>query len=362
MIISLYLVCERLLTTVGTIVKGLNNPRCLLNKVQTLPQAKNKESPLRTYALLFTSTALLIVFLPMTVPVSASNPYVRIDQIYKQTDGATTFVYVRWTLLQKWNSQIVAVYPSINGNLSDNTILERSLGSNLEQGEYMWKPVGGICNTAGPGPEDYSVGNQYTTRFSRFFDISSSAFVNATDILSSTDIRFTMFQRTLFESSPCNMESKTATPDSQNYHLTETPIENHPPNIPSNVNQHMLFDSAVIIEGGTTLERAVTFKGIVSDPDGEAVSLQVELRKSTEPFTGVPTFETGLAGSGAQVSYTYIGLVTANYKWAYRAMDARGALSNWVEFGSVGNTDFSKIEASNTFVSIDQVFKQTDAG
>jgi len=49
--------------------------------------------------------------------VKASNSYVQIDQIYKPSDGETTYVYVKWTLLQKWNTAAVAVYPSLNGNL-----------------------------------------------------------------------------------------------------------------------------------------------------------------------------------------------------------------------------------------------------
>ncbi|HKU75809.1 MAG TPA: alpha/beta fold hydrolase [Pyrinomonadaceae bacterium] len=151
---------------------------------------------------------------PLTSPPAPpTNPYVYINQIYKQIDGGQTWIYVRWTLLGKWTSEITAVYPSLNSNLPDNSFLDRSLGMNLDQGSYMWKLVGSPCNIAGPGPEDYTTGQQYITRF------PSISGVNAADISSDIPIRFTIFYRTIFDSSPCNMERKTAFPDPTDFHV-----------------------------------------------------------------------------------------------------------------------------------------------
>src|SRR5205807_7870455 len=102
----------------------------------------------------------------------------------------------KWTLLQIWSPDATAIYPSLNVNLPDNSMLDRSLGLSLDQGGYMWKIVGSPCNTAGPGPNDYSIGQQYTTRF------TSISGVNASDITSNMPIRFTIFIRTSFDSSP----------------------------------------------------------------------------------------------------------------------------------------------------------------
>jgi hypothetical protein len=70
------------------------------------------------------------------------------------------------------------------------------------------------------------------------------------------------------------------------------------------------------------------------------VKLQIELRKTTEAFTGVPTQESNLANSGTAVSVTTDTLAAAGYKWRYRVMDGLGLANEWAEFGAPGNTDF----------------------
>jgi Secretion system C-terminal sorting domain/Domain of unknown function (DUF5122) beta-propeller len=115
---------------------------------------------------------------------------------------------------------------------------------------------------------------------------------------------------------------------------------NNPPNAPTAVNQYNQQDNTTIPEGGTINANLVVFKATISDPDEEPVKLQIELRKITEAFTGVPTRESGLANSGTAVSITTDTLAAAGYKWRYRVMDAPGLATAWVEFGTPGNTDF----------------------
>ncbi len=97
-----------------------------------------------------------------------------------------------------------------------------------------------------------------------------------------------------------------------------------------------------IPEGGKTGQSTVVFKAQVSDPDGDQVRLELELRQTNETFIGVPTPETisHFAASGSQVPIYRAGLVAGSYRWFARALDARGAASNWVEFGQAVNTDF----------------------
>ncbi len=115
---------------------------------------------------------------------------------------------------------------------------------------------------------------------------------------------------------------------------------NNPPNAPSAINQYNQYDNTTIPEGGTINANLVVFKATISDPDDDRVKLQIELRKTTEAFTGVPTQESNLANSETAVSITTDTLAAADYKWRYRVMDALGLATAWVEFGTPGNTDF----------------------
>ncbi|MDO8637670.1 MAG: peptidoglycan DD-metalloendopeptidase family protein, partial [Dehalococcoidia bacterium] len=120
-----------------------------------------------------------------------------------------------------------------------------------------------------------------------------------------------------------------------------TPV-NQPPTL-TYLGQFKADGITAITEGGSTTESAMVFKGTVSDPDGDKVKLEIELRESTQAFTGTATPETisDLVTSGSQVTLTRSGLVPAGYHWQARAVDEKGAHSDWVEFGTVGNTDFT---------------------
>ncbi len=117
-------------------------------------------------------------------------------------------------------------------------------------------------------------------------------------------------------------------------------VTNNPPNAPIALNQYTQHDNAAIPEGGTINANLVVFKATLSDPNDEPVKLQIELRKITEAFTGVPTHESSPANSGTAVSITTDNLAAAHYKWRYRVMDAFELATAWVEFGTPGNTDF----------------------
>ena len=142
-------------------------------------------------------------------------------------------------------------------------------------------------------------------------------------------------------------------PDGSNYsgcgsnHLwTAAPpaIGNQLPTVAS-LGQFKVDGSTVIPEGGSINESTVIFKGTVTDRDGDRVKLEIELRETTQAFTGTPTPETigSLVVSGSQVTLTRYGLVSGNYHWQARAVDEYGLASAWVEFGTAGNTDFTVV-------------------
>jgi parallel beta-helix repeat protein len=137
--------------------------------------------------------------------------------------------------------------------------------------------------------------------------------------------------------------------DSDDYPLMEPwenyiyPTVNNPPDLPTSLSQLKSDGVTEILEGGTTTEGTVVFKGTVSDPDGDEVRLEIELRQIDEPFTGEPTPETisDFVSSGTEVTITRYGLVDADYHWQYRAKDSRGTTSKWKEFKTPGNIDFT---------------------
>lgn len=307
------------------------------------PTGVRRTSSLLLFVIL--TLASLLLTIPSRSPVSASNAYVRIDQIYRQSDGETTWIYITWTLLQKWSPDATAVYPSVNGNLPDNSMLERSLGLNLDQGPFMWKPIGtGGCNTSGPGPDDYVIGQQYTTRFSKLFDPSTSSYVDACDIPSTTGITFTVMSRTFFDSPPCNMERKTASADPEIYPIPQPLIPNPAISTPLVSCARQLRSNGLtpIAEEEITPETALTFKACLLDPHGLPLKFRIELRRHEDPFTGI--FDGGIiesppVNSGDEATVTLSGLVGGLYHWRASTVNSQGEESAWQEFRRSGNVD-----------------------
>jgi hypothetical protein len=116
-------------------------------------------------------------------------------------------------------------------------------------------------------------------------------------------------------------------------------ITNNVPNKPSELSQNN-SDGTQIEEGDTILERTVVIKGIVSDPDGDKVKLQVELRRTDEYGGNFDDSQGGLKNSslvpsGSEVSITVNGLINGNYHWRARTIDENDKSSDWVEFGTI---------------------------
>jgi PKD repeat protein len=116
------------------------------------------------------------------------------------------------------------------------------------------------------------------------------------------------------------------------------PPPNQPPNPPALLNQYKT-DGTEITVGGVTVEDTVVFKGIVSDPDGDHVKLQVELRGIGEyggefNETAGGFKESGLVQNGNEAVAYVFGLNDGGYHWRARAIDEHGSPSEWVDFGN----------------------------
>lgn len=121
----------------------------------------------------------------------------------------------------------------------------------------------------------------------------------------------------------------------------EVPV-NQPPTF-SNPNQYKSDGILPIDESSITTESTVVFKAILNDSDNDQIKLQIELRQTGEPFTGIDDggiLNSDFVDSGSEVTIIREGLVNGEYKWRARAVDSRGGISDWQEFGEIGNVDF----------------------
>ena len=122
---------------------------------------------------------------------------------------------------------------------------------------------------------------------------------------------------------------------------------NQPPII-SNLSQLKSDSATVIAESGITTESSpndptkgiIIFKGNVSDPDGDQIKLQVELKEFSQPFDGSILLESSFAPSGSDITITKDLISEGMYHWRARFVDDRGNVSDWQEFGTAGNVDF----------------------
>ncbi|MBI2930352.1 MAG: protein kinase [Planctomycetes bacterium] len=82
----------------------------------------------------------------------------------------------------------------------------------------------------------------------------------------------------------------------------------------------------------TTSEGALTFRALVTDADGDAVRLQVEIKPVGCVFDGVDLIASEPVSSGQRASVAGKPLAADTYRWRARALDARDCAGAWVEF------------------------------
>jgi len=116
--------------------------------------------------------------------------------------------------------------------------------------------------------------------------------------------------------------------------LTVNAVPNTPPNVPVNpsFDQFKSDTTTPITRGTYTDEGTVVFKATVSDPDGDPVSLQIEIQAAGSAFTGTPSSCTGSSvASGSVATATCSGIGDGEYKWQARASDGTD-VSAWAGY------------------------------
>ncbi|MCL0062473.1 PKD domain-containing protein, partial [Thermodesulfovibrionales bacterium] len=111
-------------------------------------------------------------------------------------------------------------------------------------------------------------------------------------------------------------------------------VGNRPPEPPINLGQ-LDFILTEIPVGGTTNEDVLALYGLLVDPDGDQVRLEVELRPVGEQgFLGRATHQSKeFVISGAKAYIDIPPLPDGHFRWRARTMDAHGLTSEWVSFG-----------------------------
>jgi len=109
---------------------------------------------------------------------------------------------------------------------------------------------------------------------------------------------------------------------------------NTPPNVPSGLGQFKSDAATPIPVGGTTNETTVRLHAFLSDPDGEMVKLQLEVRPTGESFANTPNVESGFVASGTTATIAVAGGPAGTYRWQARSIDGNGAASSWTVFDS----------------------------
>lgn len=129
------------------------------------------------------------------------------------------------------------------------------------------------------------------------------------------------------------------------------PAGNNNPSAPSGLEQYKADAISAIPVGSTTNENTVVFKGVVSDPDGNPVKLQVEIKLIGVAFTGTVSGESAFVASGTEATVTITGIANGSYHWQAWAVDSNGALGAAVAYGGnpdPAGTDFTVDTTGNT--------------
>ena len=124
-----------------------------------------------------------------------------------------------------------------------------------------------------------------------------------------------------------------------NYYNQAVPSLNQPPTI-SNLGQFKSDGLNQIIENTITTDSAVIFKAILNDPNNDQAKLQIELKEKEQNFNEQNLLESDFVNSGSEAIITKNGLIDGQYHWRVRAVDDKGNVSQWQEFGTAGNVDF----------------------
>ncbi len=107
------------------------------------------------------------------------------------------------------------------------------------------------------------------------------------------------------------------------------------PLIPTRLSQHDDAAGPAQPAGFVDDDTTLLLRATVSDPEGEAVQLQVEVQPIGTGFTGAPTGSSGFQVGPWTAEISVPGLLNfTSYHWRARSVDVLGFASAWVSFGA----------------------------
>lgn len=112
---------------------------------------------------------------------------------------------------------------------------------------------------------------------------------------------------------------------------------NRAPNLPTSLSQHDSTSTPALPAGSTNDDTTIVFKATLSDPDLDAVWLDLEVRPVGTAFTNGATNVGTEITSGSTATISVGSLTDGSYHWQARTADRNGARSAWVSFG--GNAE-----------------------
>jgi hypothetical protein len=132
--------------------------------------------------------------------------------------------------------------------------------------------------------------------------------------------------------------------------FTVNVVANSPADVPIILGQFRADGVTLIATGGTTSQTTVVCEAFLTDPNADAVRLEVELKPVGVAFDGAVAATGAFYSNGTTVLLAIAGLADGRYHWRARATDSNGASSPWLSYGGnpESDGDFTVNALSNT--------------
>jgi hypothetical protein len=135
------------------------------------------------------------------------------------------------------------------------------------------------------------------------------------------------------------IESDPAVSTEANDFVVTSPGGGANPNDPVIIGQYRDNGIVSIPIGGNANQGVVTFRAFLTDLNGDACRLEVEVVPLGLPFAGRPSGVSAFVSNGSEVALAVGGLGDGPYKWRARNVDSNGFSSSWLDYGANLETD-----------------------
>jgi hypothetical protein len=100
-----------------------------------------------------------------------------------------------------------------------------------------------------------------------------------------------------------------------------------------------MADAVTPLPLGQSTTGTVVLQAVVTDPEGQAVLLRVEVKPVGTAFDGLGTISSGLVASGSTIQVTVPGLADGAYHWRAAGVDVQATAGTAASFGANPETD-----------------------